>query len=150
LSQGFLLDTNVLSATAPDRRQVPDAQKQAARRWIKEHSDRLWLPIVAVGEIAAGIGAREGAGATRHAAELLTWLRSVLSTYPERVLGYGLDEALRCRHLSLTARKAGVEVGFADMSVAAIAVSHDLVVATRNTKHFAPMGVKAIDPFLSG
>ena len=74
MSRGFLLDTNVLSATAPDRRVVPEPAKARARRWLEDQAERLWLPIVAVGEIAAGIGKREGDGATRHAAELAEWL----------------------------------------------------------------------------
>jgi predicted nucleic acid-binding protein len=79
LSRGYLLDTNVLSATAPDRRTVADAAKNAARGWIRVHGDQLWLPVVAIAEIAAGIGEREGAGATHHAAELSAWLRRLLS-----------------------------------------------------------------------
>jgi hypothetical protein len=147
VSKGYLLDTNVLSATAPDRRPIVDVEKQAARAWIKQHEERLWLPVVAIGEIAAGVGEREGAGATRRAAELSAWLRSVLLNHPERVLGYGMTEALCCRQLAVTARRNGVQVSFADMSVASIAIMNDLVVATRNTKHFVPMGVEVINPF---
>lgn len=150
MSRGYLLDTNVLSATAPDRRDVQDAAKQAARQWIKEHEERLWLPVVALGEIAAGIGNREGAGAARHAAQLSAWLRSVLLAYPERILNYGIEEALCCRQLRLTAQRNGVQAGFADMSVASIAITNDLIVATRNTKHFTPMGADAVNPFNPG
>jgi predicted nucleic acid-binding protein len=85
LSHGYLLDTNVLSATAPDRHAVPDAAKDAARGWIRAHADQLWLPVMAIAEIAAGIGEREGAGATQHAAELSAWLRRLLSAYPRVV-----------------------------------------------------------------
>ena len=147
MRQGYLLDTNVLSVTAPVRGEVQDAAKQAARQWIKDHEERLWLPIVAIGEIAAGVGEREGAGATRHAAQLSAWLRSVLLAYPERILSYGIAEALCCRQLCLTARRNGIQVGFADMSVASIAVVNDLIVATRNTKHFTPMGTEVVNPF---
>jgi hypothetical protein len=73
---GFLLDTNVLSATAPDRRAVPDTGKASARAWIVANPDRLYLPVTTVAEIAAGIGSREAGGATRHAAELGAWLRT--------------------------------------------------------------------------
>lgn len=148
MSKGYLLDTNVLSATAPDRLPVADVEKQAARAWIRQHDGLLWLPIVAIGEIAAGIGEREGSCATRHAAELSAWLRNVLLSYPERVLGYGMTEALCCRQLAATARQNGVQAAFADMSVASIAMTNDLVVATRNTKHFVPMGTEVINPFI--
>lgn len=147
MTRGYLLDTNVLSATGPDRRLVPEPAKQAAREWIRTHEDQLWLPGVAIGEIAAGIGEREGAGATQHAAQLSAWLRRVLLTYPERVLGFGLPEALCCRQLALAARQPGVQVGFADMAVASIAVTHELSVVTRNTKHFAAMNVEVVNCF---
>jgi predicted nucleic acid-binding protein len=147
MSRGYLLDTNVLSATAPDRRDVRDAAKQAARQWIKEHEGRLWLPVLAIGEIAAGVGEREAAGATRHAAQLSAWLRGVLLAYPERILNYGIAEALCCRQMACTARRNGIQIGFADMSVACIAVTNDLVVATRNTKHFTPLGTDVVNPF---
>jgi toxin FitB len=147
VSRGYLLDTNGVSATAPDRRVVPDPAKERARHWIAQHADDMWLPIVAVGEIAAGIGKREAEGATRHAAELADWLSQVLAYYPERILPFGPREALSVRSLALAARNSGVVIGFADMMVASIAVTADLVVATRNQKHFAAMGVAWVNPF---
>jgi len=147
LSRGYLLDTNVLSATAPDRRVVPEPAKARARRWLEAEAERLWLPIVAVAEIAAGIGKREGEGATRHAGELAAWLGQILAFHPARVLPFGLEEALQLRALARVARERGVEVGMADMMVASIAVTADLVVATRNEKHFAVMGVGWVNPF---
>jgi toxin FitB len=147
MSRGFLLDTNVLSATASDRRLKPEPSKARARRWIEDHAEHLWLPMVAVGEIAVGIGKREGAGATNHAAELAEWLSQVLAFYPDRILVFGLQEALQLRRLARAARQSGIEVGFADMMVASIATTADLVIATRNGKHFAAMGVAQVDPF---
>lgn len=147
MSAGFLLDTNVVSATAPDRRGVPDVAKRAARDWVLDNQDRLFLPVIAVAEIAAGIGAREASGAVRHGADLAAWLRAVLVAYPERVLGFDARAALEARALARTARAAGVEPGFADLTLACIARTHGLVLATRNLRHFTPMGVEAIDPF---
>ena len=103
--------------------------------------------MVAVGEIAAGIGKREGEGATRHAAELAEWLARVLAFYPERIMPFGLQEALQLRQLARAARNSGVAIGIADMMVASIAVTADLVVATRNERYFAAMGVVRVNPF---
>lgn len=144
---GFLLDTNVLSATAPDRRAVPDAAKAAARSWITANQDRLYLPATALAEIAAGIGLREASGATRHAADLAAWLRAVLGAYPDRVLALDAEAALHARSLSRQARTAGIAVGFADLTVRAIARAHGLIVATRNVRDFAPMRIPTLDPF---
>ena len=43
-------------------------------------------------------------------------------------------------------RAAGRAPGFADVAIAA-AASRDLTILTRNLRHFAPLGVRAIDPF---
>jgi predicted nucleic acid-binding protein len=144
---GFLLDTNVISATAPDRKSVPQFAKAAARSWIVNNQDRLYLPVTAIVEIAGGIGTREAAGASRHAADLAAWLRGVVGAYPDRVLTLNTEAALHARALSGKARQAGIAVGFADLTVACIASAHGLVVATRNIRDFAPMGIETLDPF---
>ena len=46
----YLLDTNIVSASAPTRR---DADVLAA--WMRAHSDRLYLSAITIAEIEAGI-----------------------------------------------------------------------------------------------
>lgn len=147
MSGGFLLATNVLSATPPDRRIVPEPAKAAARRWILANQSQIYLPVTAIIEIAAGIGAWEGAGATRHAMELADWLKAVLGAYPEKILALDTEAALHARSLALVARQAGAVAGCADLMVACIARARGLVVATRNVRDFAPMGIAVVDPF---
>ena len=77
-------------------------------------------------EIKAGIGLREASGATRHAADLAAWLRALLAAYPDRVLGFDTQAALYARELAQTARAAGVEPGFADLTLACIAQANGL------------------------
>ena len=146
----FLLDTNLLSATAPARRIEEDAPKQAARAWLAAEAERIFLPATAIGEIAAGIGARDAAGATRHAMELAAWLAAVLTAHPDRILPFDAGAALHLRALTASARRAGHAPSFADLSIAAIARRHGLTVATRNIRDFAPMGIETLDPFQAG
>jgi predicted nucleic acid-binding protein len=42
---------------------------------------------------------------------------------------------------------AGTASGFADVIIAATARRHDLVILSRNERHFAPMDAIVIDPF---
>ncbi len=147
MTAGYLLDTNVISATAPDRRDVLPPEKAAARAWIIANEARLFLPITTVAEIAAGIGDREGSGAVRHARELAAWLAALLETYPERVLPFDTEAALHARHLQREARGRGVAPSFADLTIACIARARGLIVATRNTRDFTPMGVEMVNPF---
>lgn len=147
MSAGYLLDTNLLSATAPDRFGVVAPEKERARAWIRAHEDWLFLPVTAVAEVAAGIGALEAAGGVRRARDLAAWLGAVLAHYPDRVLAFDLEAALQARALQREARGRGVAPGFADLTVAAIARARGLVVATRNLRDFAPMAVAMVDPF---
>jgi predicted nucleic acid-binding protein len=147
VTAGFLLDTNVISATALDRNPLPSPEKLRARAWIRAEEARLFLPVTAVAEIAAGIGTREAGGATRHARDLAAWLAAILEAHPHRVLPFDTLAALQGRALTARAREARVEPGFADLTIACIARAHGLAVATRNLKHFLPMGVEAVDPF---
>ena len=49
---------------------------------------------------------------------------------------------------SLTALVAkGQSPGFADIIIAATASAHNLILLTRNERHFNPLGVKTINPF---
>jgi len=147
VTDGFLLDTNVISAAPPDRRPIPDPAKTAARAWIVANQSRLFLPVTAIAELAAGIGEREAAGAIRHATLLAEWLHAVLTLYPDRILPLDPEAALQARHLSRTARQSGTTPGFADLTVACIAKARGLAVATRNIRDFTPMGIEAVDPF---
>lgn len=147
MSQGFLLDTVVLSATAPARHIAVDPAKLAARAWIVANQAHIYLSAIAIAEIAAGIGAREATGATRHAADLAAWLRAILAAYPERILPFGAEAALHARALTRTARANCHTPGFADLAVASIAAAHDLTVVTRNIRDFAPFGLHPVDPF---
>ena len=147
MTPAYLLDTNVISATAPDRNPVPEAAKLRARAWIRANEAALFLPVTAVAEVAAGIGAREAGGATRHARDLAGWLSAVLVSYPDRVLPFEAEAALQARRLVARARGAGHDPGFADLTVACIAAARGLVVATRNLRDFLPMGIEVIDPF---
>ena len=45
------------------------------------------------------------------------------------------------------ARAAGHTPGLADIAIAATAASRGLTVLTRNVRHFAPLGTRAINPF---
>jgi toxin FitB len=147
VTAGFLLDTNVISATAPDRNPLPSAEKLPARAWIRAQEARLFLPVTVVAEIAAGIGTREASGATRHARDLAAWLAAILEGHPHRVLPFDTLAALQARALAARAREAGSDPGFADLTIACIARANDLAVATRNLRHFLPMGIAAVDPF---
>jgi predicted nucleic acid-binding protein len=140
---GYLLDTNVISETAPAR---PN-RDVSVLEWLEARTDRLFLSVVTVAEIEAGIASAARREAHRKAAVLSEWLDAVLDLYGGRVLPLACDVARAAGRLTGDARAAGLAPGFADIAIGATAVHHGLTVLTRNLRQFQPLGVAALDPF---
>ena len=62
------------------------------------------------------------------------------------VLAFDVDLARIFGPLSDKAIASGRHPGFADVAIAATAAAHDLIIATRNVRHFMPLGVPVVDP----
>jgi predicted nucleic acid-binding protein len=139
----YLIDTNIISATAPTMGRRPELIA-----WMDSHSPDLFLSAVTVAEISDGIAKSKREGATRKAAGLSAWLRTVLHLYGERVLPFDSATAEIAGALSDLARSRGQSPGFADIAIAATARQHSLTILSRNTRHFTPMDVAVLDPVL--
>lgn len=139
----YLLDTDVLSATAPTKVQ-PD---EAVRAWVTEHSHELYLSVVTLLELSYGLSWLKHRGASARAARLQLWIDAVCGHYSDRVLPVELAVALRAGDLIAAARAAGARVGSEDAIIAATAELRGFVVLTANTRHFAPMAVAHLNPF---
>ena len=138
----YLVDTNVISATAP----TLTAKRAELTAWMDSHSPDLFLSVITIAEIADGIAKAKREGARRKAADLSSWLRTVLHLYGERVLAFDSPTAEIAGALSDLARGRGHAPGFADIAIAATARRHDLTILSRNARHFVPMDVAVIDP----
>jgi hypothetical protein len=68
---GWLLDTDVLSAFAPGRPEMPPD----AVAWIEERNEALFLAAITAMEIASGIAKLDRAGSARRAAARATGLK---------------------------------------------------------------------------
>ena len=139
---GYLLDTSVISLVGPDKPPLP----REVTDWLRAHADALFVPIVAVAEIEQGIAKLRRAGGTARADRLSTWLDGLTGGYDTRILTLDTASARTAGRLSDAVRATGRHPGFADVAIAAIATAHDLVVLTRNVRHFGPLGVAHVDP----
>ncbi len=139
----YLVDTNVLSEGSPGR----PRRFSALIDWMDAHSDEVFLSAVTVAEICDGIAKAQRTGRRSKAGGLAEWLEVVLHLYAARVLPFDVPAARMAGALMDQARAAGRSPGFADVAIAATAGSRGLTVLTRNLRHFAPLGVDAIDPF---
>lgn len=141
---GFLLDTNVVSVLAPSKSEV----SADFLTWL-DHMDadgRLFLSVVSIHEIEKGIALLDRRGATAKAASLKAWLSGLVSTYDDKIIGFDAQAAAIGGRLEAKALAAGHDPGMADAVIAGIAAAHELVVITRNTKHFLPFGVAVLSP----
>ncbi len=139
----YLVDTNVISASAP----TAAIRRPELIAWMDLHSPDLFLSAVTIAEIADGIAKAKREGATRKAADLSRWLRTVLHLYGGRVLPFDTPTAEIAGALSDLAPGRGHSPGFADIAIAATARGHDLTILSRNERHFAAMDVTVMDPF---
>jgi predicted nucleic acid-binding protein len=115
--------------------------------WLRDHADALYLSAVTVAKIEQGICKLRRAGGTERADRLTQWLDTLLGSAGDRVLSLDGIVARTAGALSDKALAAGRHPGFADVAIAATAIAHELILLTRNGKHFAPLGVEFADPF---
>lgn len=140
----YLVDTNVISAFSPAAH-----GNETVRAWLEAQSANLYLSVVTVAEVESGIAKAAREGATRKADQLAAWLESVLHLYGDRILPVTAGAARLAGRLADKARGAGASPGFADILIAATASDACLTILTRNTKHFAALGVAVMDPWYS-
>jgi hypothetical protein len=139
----YLVDTNVISATAP----ATAVKRFELVEWMGSHSRDLFLSAVTIAEIADGIAKAKREGAQRKASDLSAWLQAVLHLYGDRVLPFDSPTAEIAGALADLARGHGHSPGFADIAIAATARRHNLTILSRNERHFAPMNAAVVDPF---
>jgi len=140
---GWLLDTNILSAFAPGK----PAPSPEVTGWFEERTDSLFLSVVTAAEIGAGVAKLRRSGADRRAQSLSLWFERIVTAYGERVLTFDLLAAQIAGDLSDAAVARGHAPGFADVAIAATAKAHRLTVLTANVRHFEPLGADVFDPF---
>jgi toxin FitB len=135
---GFLLDTNVLSETA---RACPDPKVAS---FVSERDD-LWICTVSIQELVFGA---EQLPEGRKKDALTIWISNLAGLFGGRVLQLDWQAAALAGRFKSLAKKAGLSGVDLDASIAGIAFSNELVLATRNTKDFEPMQIGLFNPWL--
>lgn len=141
---GFLLDTNIVSMLAPSKSEA----SAEFLTWLDrmDADGRLFLSVVSIHEIEKGIALLDSKGATTKAASLKAWLGGLVSTYDDKIVAFDAKAAAIGGRLEAKALAAGHDPGMADAVIAGIAAAHELVIVTRNTKHFRPFGIAVLSP----
>ncbi len=127
------------------------ARVQASARFLEwldsaDSDGRVFLSVVTIHEIEKGIALLKHKGATAKAAGLEVWLAGLVATYEDKIIPIDAAVAARAGQLEAKAIGEGHDPGMADATIAGIAKARDLMIVTRNTKHFAPFGVGVATP----
>lgn len=133
----YVLDTNVVSALrVRGRNRLVEAW--AASIPVADQ----FVTATTVAEIERGVIAKERSD-PEQGTILRRWFdERVLPTFADRVLPFDLRAAR-----TLAVYRAPERAPFDDALIAAIAQAAEMTVATRNTKHFEPLGVRCLNPW---
>jgi toxin FitB len=131
-----LLDTVVVSALRKPR------QHASVVAWLADRRpDDVFLSVVTIAELHKGQRKKSRDDPPQGLA-IARWIDAILRDYEDRILPVDAAVARRWGQLSDELGHDGP-----DLILAATALEHDLVVATRNVRHFEPAGVVVINPF---
>jgi len=132
----YLVDANLLS----------EPTKQAADgrvvTWLNANESNLIVDSIIVGELRIGILALPRG---RKRARLEQWYETVVETID--CIAWDATISQRWAALVVELKRKGEIVSLLDGMIAATALQHDLIVATRNTRDFEKTGVKTFNPF---
>lgn len=135
----YLLDTDVIC----ELRKPAGRAAVGVRTWAAGHpASDLAISVITLMEIEIGVARLERRDA-RQGAVLRTWLeRDLLAAFATRLLP--IDPAVARRAASMHVPDPRPE---RDALIAATALVGNLVVVTRNTTDFRPLGVSVVNPW---
>jgi predicted nucleic acid-binding protein len=136
----IVLDTNVVSALM---QREPDAVVVA---WLDHQpAPSIWTTSVTVFEIRFGL---EILPAGRRRRELEdAFARAIEEDFEGRVLAFDQAAALAAGTIAARRRRTGRSVEIRDTQIAGIVSARHGSLATRNTRHFADLGLSVVDPW---
>ncbi len=136
----YLLDTNVISelmAKEPNTRIV---------QWLDQlEDDQIYLSVITIGEIRKGIAKLPE---SKRKQILEQWLvEDLLLRFDEQILPLGIDEMLTWGTLTGELAAKGVHLPAMDSLIAATALHHRCILATRNEADFKYAGIRIHNPW---
>ena len=136
----YLIDTDVISELRKRERANPGVV--AFFKEVASSDAPLYVAAVTIGELRRGIELLRHRGDTKQAQTLERWLGRLLDDFGDSVLVFDADMAQVWGRLRVPHPENPL-----DKQIAATALIHDLVLVTRNVKHYSETGVKLLNPF---
>jgi toxin FitB len=136
----IILDTDVLSGLMKPR---PD---EVLGKWVNEQpAYSVWTTAITVYEIRFGIDLLT-TGRRKQQLEA-AFARCLQDALQERILDFDRESANLAGAISARQRLAGTPLDFRDLEIAGIVAAHRATLATRNTRHFANLGIGVVNPW---
>ena len=136
----YLLDTNIISELRKQEKANPGVQ-QFFDEAIAQAA-KLYLSVITIGELRRGIALIRHRGDHPQADLLEAWLQRILTDYADYILDFTVTAAQVWGYLRVPQPQNAI-----DKQIAAIALTHDLTLVTRNIQDFAGTGVTLLNPF---
>ena len=133
----YVLDTNVVSALRV-RGRNPMVEEWASSVPVADQ----FITALTVAEIERGVAAKERSDPAQGEVLRRWFTNQVLPAFANRVLPFDLAAAR-----ILATYRVPEHAPWDDALIAATAEAAEMVLATRNTKHFKPLGIRCVDPW---
>ena len=132
----FLVDTDVISATAPTKA----SPRKDVLDWLRDRGDKVFLSTITLTELRRGIALLTGKRHHRKAKLLEAWEARLAQGFATRILPVDETVARLAGDLFGRAEAKGYFPGLADACIAATAERYRLTVISANAKHFRALG----------
>ena len=134
----YLLDTNIISEpTKP-------IQNTHVLEWLDSIGNQFFISAASIEELRYGISLLPEGKRKANLDSALLYLNKI---HASKIVPFSLEEALVCGELRAAMKKSGRNINIRDLMIASTALTHHLVVATRNVRDFEGLGVQVFNPF---
>lgn len=133
----WLLDADVLSQPAKKNGHA------GVIAWLEQEKDNCYTSAIVIAQLAYWVRSKRG----KQPEALQAWLTRLIEALHGRILGFNFSVAHVWAEQQHKLEEIGQPMPVEDSYIAAIAIRHNLTVATGNEKDFRRPGIKLFNPF---
>ena len=133
----WLLDADVLSQPAKKNGHA------GVIAWLEQEKENCYTSAIVIAQLAYWVHSKRG----KQREALQAWLTRLIEALHGRVLGFNVSVTHVWAEQQHKLEEIGQPMAVEDSYIAAIAIRHDLTVATGNEKDFRRPGIRLFNPF---